>query len=357
MLYYSLLFLLPAVPCALPYFTQFKWIEKEKCYKISITVFFSILLFLTAFRSHHVGADTINYVNMFRRFSSWSFAKNLNYKEPAFAILCKVISLFTKEYQVLVVVVAIISTVPVAIVYYQEIEYPMTTIALLVNISNFYMFFSGMRQSIAIALGMIAFLFTRHRKLIPFLLVSVLAFLFHRTALILFLMYPLYKLRLYKKSLFIVIPTMALIFIFNKPIFAALQGIISDYEGVGNAETGAITMLLLLIAFSVFSFIIPKDSNLDDVSIGMRNFLLMVTVVQMFVPLNTFVMRMGYYYMIFLPLVIPKIIVNTSVRLRQFAIIAHYVILVFFTARFFLSAPTLNALSIFPYSFFWEYLQ
>lgn len=356
MLFYSLLFLLPAVPCALPHLTQFKWIGKEKCYKFSITVFFGVLLFLTAFRSHYVGADTTNYIMIFRRFSSWSFAKNLTYKEPAFAILCKIISLFTREYQVLVIIVAIMSTVPVAIVYYQEIEYPMTTIALFVSISNFYMFFSGMRQSIAIALGMIAFLLTRRRKLILFLLISVLAFLFHRTALILFLMYPLYRLRLVKKSLFIVIPIMALIYIFNQPIFAALQGIISDYEGVGNGETGAITMLLMLIAFSVFSFIIPKDADLDEVTIGMRNFLLMATVVQMFAPLNNLVMRMGYYYMIFLPLVIPKIIVNTSVRWRQFAIIAHYVILLFFTVRFFMSAPTMNALNIFPYSFFWEYL-
>ena len=356
MLIYSLLFLLPAVPCALPHLTQFKWIGKEKCYKISITIFFCVLFFLTAFRSRYVGTDTTNYIMMFRRFSSWSFAKNATYKEPAFAILCKLISVFTKEYQVLFVVVAIISIVPVALVYYQEVEYPMTTIALLMSISNFYMFFSGMRQSIAISLGMIAFMFTRKKKIIPFLLIAVLAFLFHRTALILFLMYPLYRLRLVKKSLFVVVPVMVLIFIFNKPIFAALQGIISDYEGVGNTDTGAFTMLFLLIAFSVFSFIIPKDTNLDEVSIGMRNFLLMATVVQMFVPLNTFVMRMGYYYMIFLPLVIPKMIVNTSVRWRQFAIISHYVILVFFAVRFFISAPTMNALNIFPYSFFWEKL-
>ncbi len=354
MFVYSLLFLLPAIPCAIPLFKQFKWIEKEKCYKASIIIFFVVLFFLTAFRSIRVGADTSNYALMFRRFSAWSFERNLKYKEPAFALLCKIISLFTHNYQVLVITVSVITIIPVAIVYVKEIEYPMTTIALLLSTSNFYMFFSGMRQSIAISLGMIAFLFVRKKKLIPFLLIVCLAFLFHRTALILFLMYPIYHIRIVKKSLLYVIPSMIVIYIFNKPIFGFLQGIISDYEGVGDAETGAFTMLFLLIAFSAFAFIIPKDSELDDDTIGMRNFLLMATVVQMFVPLNTFVMRMGYYYMIFMPLVIPKVIVNTSIRWRQFAISFHYIFLVFFTIRFFTSAQSMNALNIFPYTFFWE---
>ena len=357
MFVYSLLFFLPAIPCMLPFLKQFKWIDREKCYRASMIIFFVVLFFLTAFRSIHVGADTTNYLVMFKRFSAWSFERNLMYKEPAFALLCKIVSLFTHNYQVLIVIVSIISIVPVAIVYTMEIEYPMTTIALLLSISNFYMFFSGMRQSIAISLGMIAFLFSRKKKLIPFLLIVVLAFLFHRTAMILIFMYPLYHMRIVKKSLVFIIPIMVLIFVFNKPIFDALQGIISDYEGVGNAETGSFTMLFLLIAFSVFSFIIPNDSELDSDTIGMRNFLLMATVVQMFVPLNIFVMRMGYYYMIFLPLVIPKVIRNTSIRWRQFAIAFHYIFLAFFTIRFFVSAPSMNALHIFPYTFFWEVLQ
>ena len=354
MLIYSLLFLLPAIPCAMPYFKQFKWLSKEKCYKASFFTLFCVLFFLTAFRSRYVGSDTSNYIMIFKRFSSWSFEKNLTYKEPAFALLCKVVSLFTSEFQVLLIVVSVISIVPVLIVYIIEAEYPMTTIALFVTTSNFYMFFSGMRQSIAISLGMVAFLFVRKKKLIPFLLIACLAFLFHRTALVLFAMYPLYHIRIVKRSLFYVIPTMALIYIFNKPIFGFLQGIISDYEGVGNADTGAVTMLILLLAFSVFSFVIPQDSYMDNDALGMRNFLLMATVIQMFVPLNMFVMRMGYYYMIFFPLAIPKIIAGTSVRWRQIALISHYVILVFFTVRFFTSAPSMNALNIFPYSFFWE---
>lgn len=354
MLIFSLFFILPAVPCLIPLLLPQKRSGKETYYRVAIIIFFSVLFFLTAFRARTVGADTMNYETMFRRFSSWTFAENFRYKEPAFAILCKIISLFTNSFQWLLIIVSLLSIVPVAIVYALEIEYPFTSIALLLSISNFYMFFSGMRQSIAISLGMIAYLFVRKKKFFLFLLIAVLAFFFHRTALILVLMYPLYHIRLVKKSLLFVIPVMVLIFVFNKPIFSFLQGIISDYEGVGDTETGAVTMLLLLIAFSLFSFIIPDDELMNDDDIGMRNFLLMATAVQMFVPMNTYVMRMGYYYLIFLPLIIPKVLVNTSCRWRQIAFVSHYVILAFFVIRFFMSAQTINALNIFPYSFFWE---
>lgn len=354
MLIFSLFFILPAVPCLIPLLLPQKRQDKELYYRVAIILFFSILFFITAFRAHTVGADTMNYEAMFRRFSGWSFARNLQYKEPAFAVLCKLISLFTNDFQWLLIIASLLSIVPVAIIYSLEIEYPLTTIALLLSISNFYMFFSGMRQSIAISLGMIAFLFVRKRKFILFLLIAVLAFFFHRTALILILMYPLYHIRLVKKSLYFVIPAMILVFVFNKPIFSFLQGIIKDYEGVGDTETGAITMLLLLIMFSLYAFIIPYDELMDDDAIGMRNFLLMATAVQMFVPLNIYVMRIGYYYLIFLPLIIPKVSVNTSFRWNQVAYVAHYIFLGFFVLRFFMSAQSINALKIFPYSFFWE---
>ena len=98
--------------------------------------------------------------------------------------------------------------------------------------------------------------------------------------------------RLMKRSLFVVVPVMLLIFVCNRQIFGFLQGIIQDYEHIGNRESNSFMMLLLLIAFSALSYVIPDDNQLDADAIGLRNFLLMTTAVQMFVPLNFLVMRM-----------------------------------------------------------------
>ena len=166
--------------------------------------------------------------------------------------------------------------------------------------------------------------------------------------------YPMCHIRLMKRSLFIVVPVMVLIFAFNRQFFGFLRGVIQDYGSIGNRESNSFTMLFLLIAFSVFSYAIPDGDQLDADAIGLRNFLLMTTAIQMFVPLNFLVMRMAYYYLIFMPITVPKMIQASSVRWRQVAVAAHVVILLFFTLHFFLFAPGANTLNIFPYRFFWE---
>lgn len=350
MLMYVLLCGLPVIPC----FLRFKGKERIDSKRYSITLFLLILFWMVTCRAITVGTDTINYKGMFERFSSYNIRQVLEYKEPAFSLLCKGVSVFTDNFQWLVAISAAASMVPLLWLYREQVCFPMLTIALFVTFSTFYMFFSGIRQCIAIGIGVIAFRFVKNKKPLPFALLVFLAILFHRSAFILAFMYPLYHVRFTKKSLLYVIPVMAGIFLFNDRIFAVLQLFLQDYSGIGSASGGAVTMLILMMMLSVFSFVIPEEANLSPDALAFRNFLLLTTVIQMFAPLNNLAMRMGYYYMIFLPIGIPKIIAASSVRWKQVATLAHGVMILYFLVSFFVDLTTKNALNIFPYHFFWE---
>jgi hypothetical protein len=113
-------------------------------------------------------------------------------------------------------------------------------------------------------------------------------------------------------------------------------------------------MLLMFAMFAAFAFLIPDESKMDEETIGMRNFLLLSVVIQMFAPLHTLAMRMNYYYIIFIPLLMPKIISQRSERYSQVAILARYVMVAFFYLYFFVNAKTGDSLETFPYHFFWE---
>lgn len=65
-------------------------------------------------------------------------------------------------------------------------------------------------------------------------------------------------------------------------------------------------------------------------------------------------MRMNYYYMPFIPLLLPRIIRYRSERWEQVAVVARYVLLVFFIVYFVVTAPADNVLDTFPYRFLWE---
>lgn len=116
-------------------------------------------------------------------------------------------------------------------------------------------------------------------------------------------------------------------------------------------------MLLLFIVFAVFAYLIPDESKLDRDTIGLRNFLLLAVVLQMFASLHSLAMRMNYYYIAFIPLLLPKIIEYRSKTWNQIAVVARYAMIAFFVAFFFITAPNDNSLQTFPYRFFWEDLR
>ena len=210
---------------------------------------------------------------------------------------------------------------------------------------------------VAIGIGFIAYEFTRKKRLIPFILMLLFAMTFHTSAFMLAFMYPLYHARITRKWLFAIVPILAVIFAFNEQIFTSLAWVLEEYVGYDASitETGAFTMLILFAIFAVFAFVIPDETLLDDETRGLRNLLVLSVALQMFAPLHTIAMRMNYYYIIFIPLLLPKIIEARSKTWSQVAIMGRHVMVGFFLVYFFYNAYTgTNNLHVFPYHFFWE---
>ena len=196
----------------------------------------------------------------------------------------------------------------------------------------------------------------RKKKPFYFIIVTVIAILFHTSAFMIIFMYPLYYVKIKRTGLIWIIPVLALIFVFNAQIFGTLTMILSMFTKYDAeiSSTGAYNMLILFILFAIFAYVIPDESKLDSDTIGMRNFLLLSVALQMFAPLHNLAMRMNYYYIVFIPLLIPKIIKFRSDKWNQVAILSRYVMIIFFIAYFFIVPPRDNDLNTFPYRFFWN---
>ena len=332
-------------------------IDYEKKNKRAMTVFFIILTILVMLRHQTVGTDTRRYVHYFKRFLEMDWTKlGKDYIEIGFAYYSKIISLFSENPQFFLAITAVIICLLIYFTYIRFCGDPSLTIVLFCTMSTFVMMFSGLKQMMAIGIGFIAYELTRRKKLVFFVLVVCLALTFHTSAFILAFMYPLYHIKITKKWLLVVVPSIIVVFIFNKQIFSILSIIIERYTqyDASVTRTGAYTMIFLFAIFAVFSFLIPDESLLDQETIGLRNFLLFALVLQMFAPLHTIAMRMNYYYIIFIPLLIPKIISARSEKWQQVAVLSRHLMLVFFLAYFFITASSGGGLRVFPYHFFWE---
>ncbi len=330
----------------------------EKKNRTAITIFFVLLTILLMFRHKSVGIDTTSYLTFFTRYAraTWTSLFGMS-SEFGFTYLCKVISLISREPQTMLIVTSILGVAMIYPTYRRLSIDPTLTIVLFTSMATFAMSFSGIRQTLAIGLGVVAYELTRRKKLVFFVLVVILATTFHTSAFVLILMYPIFHARITKNWLLVVVPLIGIIFVFNKQIFGYMTAILSrftDYD-VTMSATGAYASLFLFILFAVYAYLVPDESLMDQETIGLRNLLLLALVLQMFAPLHTLAMRMNYYYIIFIPLLMPQIVYCRSERWAQVAVVGRHIMVIFFFLYFFMNAsPPMANLHMIPYHFYWE---
>ena len=331
---------------------------------LAISVFFMLLWFLLACRTTEIGNDTANYKYYFDKYGRLNLTQIFNGdRELLFRALNWFVGQMTDNFQIYLAVVAAIIVLPIATLYNQDKRHSYLKIILFVNMSVFVMLFSGIRQAIAMSIGLIAFHFVKKKKLISFLVTVFIAMGFHASAFMLFAMYPIYYFRLKKKHVYIIVPLIAIVYIFNRPIFTGLLNMMTllnagygDYASLSN--TSAVTMIILFVAFTLFAYVIPDEKKVDDQFIGMRNYLLLATLLQCFAPLHSLAMRMNYYYILFVPMVIPMALNYAHNRWKQVAKFAEIVMCVFFTIYFLYTAyigvqTGGGAMNTYPYIPFW----
>lgn len=325
--------------------------------RLSMKLFWLLLLLLLALRHDSVGRDLSTYEKIFQFIArnDWNTAVWRS-SEIGFNFLSKGISSFTTDFRWLVAICAVLECFFISKAYIRYSDDTALTVSLFICMSNFVLLFSGLRQAVAISLGFWAFEQVCRKRFVRFLAIVIIAILIHTSAFMLLFMYPLYYARFQRKSLFWVVPALVVVFALNEQIFESLTRILEAYTKYdGTIEyTGSYTMLILFIIFAVFSYVIPDESRMDNDTVGMRNFLIFSLGLQMFAPLHTIAMRMNYYYIAFIPLLLPRVIRYSSSRWKQVANAARYVMIAFFVIYFFVVSAKQNVLSTFPYHFFWE---
>ena len=331
--------------------------DYRKKNSFALFIFFLLLTLMVMLRHPTVGTDTANYIHFFDKYTitEWSDIAGIPL-EIGYSVLNKLITVFTDDPQVLLAVSGLLVSIMIYPTYRRLCTDTSLTIVLFCTLSTFLMMFSGIRQMLAIGIGFIAYEFTRKKKLIPFIITVCTAVLFHTSAFMLAFMYPLFHARITKKWLYAIVPVLTAVFIFNKPIFRVLALIVERYTdySIDISATGAYTMLILFAVFTVFAFIIPDEARMDSEDVGLRNLLLLALTIQIFAPLHSLSMRMNYYYIIFIPLLIPRIIELRREKYKEVAVVGRNIMLGFFLLYFFVNAYTGSNLGVFPYSFFWE---
>lgn len=317
----------------------------------------TLWILISGLRGLSVGADTEVYYYMYLNVKNMSLDRlyqniilkitsNIGNKDPGYDLFVKLTQVISDDYQVFLVVVAVIFMVPFLIWVWRESKNPLISFALFSSL--FYAFFAitGIRQTIATSLiVLIGDRFVKERKLIPFLVVAFFAALIHMSALVFVPFYFLSRIKIRKTTSALAGLAFALAFIFRgtlKNLFISISGYsdyAADYEGAGTY-----TFTFILIALYILSILsYRKDKNLKNNG----RFYVALYLAMFFVPLtflNPSAMRIVQYFSIYLVLLIPEMI--DAVFTKQGKIIATAVAVSMLAVLLIRSNPT--------YVFFWQ---
>ena len=329
-----------------------------------IPVFFLIFFVILVLRGETVGYDIATYHNMFKSISFLEFESVLSREgDVLYHVFNWVVSRFTDDFRVFLVIAAAITLIPIGISYSEDREWSYLKVMTFMVMPTFMMIFSGLRQAIAFSVGLIAYRFVREKRIIPFIIFAAIAVGFHHSAFMVFLFYPLYHFSFKKKHLWFIIPSIAAVFLFNRPIFVWLTRIASRLFGEDYSadlmQTEGYAMLLLFILLAIFAYVLPGEKKMDKETLGLRNFLLMAVLLQCFAPVHTLAMRMNYYFILFIPNLLPKIIKYRKDTFRELGYLAGWVLTVFFLGYYLLKLyqgcqSGEGSLGIYPYVPFWK---
>ncbi len=309
--------------------------EKKKWFCILASVNWTLI---SGLRHWSIGADTLNYVTNFERVgrTSWEdvwmtlyrayiqgYAPNTSseaalYKDAGYLLFQKIVHVFTDEPQVFLLIVAALFFAAMGRFIYKHSEDPCFSYVLFSTL--FYSFYAitGIRQTLATALVvLVGYDFIKQRKLWKFFLVSLLAFLLHKSAVVFIPFYFLAYVKIDWKFLSAITAFTAAVFAIGSEAifwFASLVGY--DRDEAHELPTYTYTFLILLVALVVL--LCYKITNKSSIETSMKvSGSLVAAVLTLFTLLDQSMMRVQLYYALVLLLSLPDAFMSFKAKNRM----------------------------------------
>jgi hypothetical protein len=241
--------------------------------KIFITLSFVILWFVAGFRGDFT-SDYKNYADLYDYFNSFDFINIFQMdfsQEIGYVIFSRFIGLFFKDSVFLMIATSFL----ILFLFYKELIRDSLclwlSILLFINVGSYYTSFNIMRQIIAVAIVFGGSKYLYNRKLGKYIIIILIATLFHTTALIMLPFYFILNLKFNQRNITVMFASAIFAVIFLKPVIQIAVNLgFSRYSNYANGNftygmTGLnITSAVVPIAILIFSFLNHKIIDFEE---------------------------------------------------------------------------------------------
>lgn len=328
------------------YFEVDRFAYFGRIHKILFFIFILILFSLATLR-WETGTDWDNYLSYYNAIPSYALGDW--YMEYGYSFVNYFVKVVFDKYTILLAILALMLYAAMGITIYRYSVFPILSLAIWVAMSLGDMFF--VRNTIAIALAVFSVRYIVERDIMKFLLVILVAMLFHRTALVFLPAYFVYSMKLSRVTLILGIGITLIIGLFFSEMFVsgigkllggAFEEKIKTYVSVGIDATygsayssttvllrGAVNRSLILVVLLIW---MNKERQEDSLLNGFINFYVLgLLLFFVTVPLSTAMGRIPAYYNVFQMFLFPYILLLSKDRKNQ--IILYLLIGIYFLVR------------------------
>ena len=285
-----------------------------------LSIFLICILFLvSAFRTSSVGADTkiyLDYYEIIRNNTLFYSLNNLTFLESGYIIFNKLVSIFTTNFNSITFFNSLLVLFSLYKLIKNQSKDALLSIFLFITFGFYQSTFNIARSCFAVFVGYEAIDKFDNNKKIKGILLFILAFLFHKSSIILLLIPILSKFKFKKKYIKYYVLLIIILFYgleFLMPILNTL--IQNDYSYyLARKNEGVVEKIFLLIVhlglFIPCSFLIKDKNNYVKNNKRYYIFILLETLFYLFSIKYTLFLRVAYIFAMYNIVSIPNIITD-----------------------------------------------
>lgn len=164
-----------------------------------VVLFIAISLFiLMGLRSLYVSGDTYSYVVDFENYDLRRTTMQtlfINNSEPFFTLFTYLIRLFSDNYVIYLIFSSVPIIVGLCLVTHNSSDDTFLSVVIFTAIGILTFCMAGLRQAMALGFCLIAYYFAEKKKILPYILFCLIAFLFHNSSIVFIFVYLFKKVK------------------------------------------------------------------------------------------------------------------------------------------------------------------
>lgn len=322
---------------------------RDKDYIVFISV---LLILLMGLRHETCFIDTVRYVGGYKILKNVSFSQipDLMNKDVSFWIFSKLVGYISGyNYTVWLFILSAIYVIPIAILIR---KYSLnSTYSYVVFWALGFCFFSmtGLRQTLAFSLVVVAFIFLMEKKPMMFFLTVLIASLFHITAAIFIIAYPITQVSINKKTICLYAIAAIFLQVFGKSLLYILIQSNDRFVGYEDFHGANLSGLIIQVLIFIYSLYYLQDELDLPINKTLFHMCLLGVVFQSVATYVAEMFRISMYFSIFNIILFANAITSTDkdsslsiIRPLTVAALCVYTII----------SPNINT----EYNFFWSIL-